>query len=392
MQSPPASEHGNHGKALVVCPDAPLAIRLRTALQEHGFEDVSMVTQYPPAGVIASVVQRDSSQICFLDVASDSPEALRLIPEAAAVVPVVALNPHNDADLILRCLRHGACEFLADATPEQVASVLERLARLRAPAAPPKSGLVYSVLPGKSGCGASTLAAYLAFELKRTAGRVLLVDLDCTAASIAFLLKLKADFHLDDVVRDWNRLDEDLWGRMAVPCRDIDVVIAPENPTTGVEVGAQAARGLLAFWRQHYDAVVLDLPGARQTGFEFAALSDEVLLVTTNELAALHATRRTMECLEKASADRTRWKLVVTRYTPSTGLLRDDVQTALRLEPYALLSNDYEAVQAAVTKGEPIASGSYFARSLRALAERLAGKEKTAKKRSSWFGLFPVRG
>jgi len=118
---------------------------------------------------------------------------------------------------------------------------------------------------------------------------------------------------------------------------------------------------------------------------------DEVLLVTTNELAALHATRRTMECLEKVSVDKSRLKLLVTRYAPSTGLKREDVQTALKLDPWALLSNDYEGVQAALLEGKPVSPGSYFGRSIHALAERLRGKPEPAKKRTSFFGLLPSR-
>jgi len=98
-----------------------------------------------------------------------------------------------------------------------------------------------------------------------------------------------------------------------------------------------------------------------------------------------------MECLEKVSVDKSRLKLVVTRYTPSTGLKREDVQTALKLEPWALLSNDYEGVQAALLEGKPVSPGSYFGRSLRAAADRLMGKGEAPKKRSPFFGLLASR-
>src|SRR5262249_8190176 len=144
-------------------------------------------------------------------------------------------------------------------------------------------------------------------------GRVLLVDTDFTTGSIAFLLKLKAGYHLGDAVRDCDRLDQELWSRLAIPAQGLDILPAPENPATRIEITAEIATGLMAFWRQQYEAVVLDLAGAHAPGFEFAASSDEVLLVTTNELAALHATRRTIECLESAGVERRRLRLVVTR-------------------------------------------------------------------------------
>jgi Flp pilus assembly CpaE family ATPase len=137
--------------------------------------------------------------------------------------------------------------------------------------------------------------------------------------------------------------------------------------------------------------VVLDVAGAVGPGSDLAALSDEVLLITTNELGALHATRRSLECLEQSGVDRGKLKLLVTRYTPATGLKREDVETALKLAPFAVLSNDYEAVQNAVLEGKPASRSTPFGRSIQELVERLLGKESSAKKRTPGFGRFFLR-
>ena len=394
MKTRTAPDSADGWRPLVVCPTASLARTLRPALAEHGYVNTCIVSEYPAAGTLPTLLARYEANVCFLDVAANPEQALPLISEAAQEVPVVAVNPCNDADLILRCLRRGASEFLSEATPDQVGAVLDRLARLRGPesSSNTKAGAVYAVLPGKAGCGASTLAAYMAIELKRAeVGRVLVVDADFTTGSIAFLLKLKAGFHLGDAVRDADRLDEEMWSRLAAQYQGVDVLPAPESASTRVEVGSEAALDLLSFWRKHYQAVVLDLAGAHAPGFEFAALADQVLLVTTNELAALHATRRTMECLENARVDRTRLRLVVNRYTPATGLKREAVETALKLSPYALLSNDYEAVQTAILDGKPLNPSTPLGRSIHALVENLLGKEKVARKRLPFFGLLPIR-
>ena len=52
----------------------------------------------------------------------------------------------------------------------------------------------------------------------------------------------------------------------------------------------------------HYDAIVLDLPGANAPGFGFAALADEVLLITTNELPAIADSSGTLSSRCCASA------------------------------------------------------------------------------------------
>ena len=379
-------------KPLIVCPHRELSGRVRAAFTELGIVAVTHLPEYPRMGSLPGVAAQGECNICFLDVASNVEHALLLIGEASAGMPVVALNTRKDADLILRCLHRGAREFLAAPTAEQLQSALDRLGRLRTPAAQPSPSTVYAVFPGKPGCGASTLAAHMAIELKRAGtSRVLLVDTDVLGGAIAFLLKLKPDFHLGDAVRDRQRMDDDLWNRLTVPYHGVDVLLAPENPATALEIDHAAASGLLTFWRSHYEAIVLDTAGAQPGMVEFARLADQILLVTTNELVTLHATRRSVEYLEQNAIERRRLRLVVNRYSPATGLKREEVQTALKLEPYVLLANEYEIVQQAVLEGRPVAAGTRFDRGLRALVARLTGKEAAADKKPAWLGLLPRR-
>jgi pilus assembly protein CpaE len=242
------------------------------------------------------------------------------------------------------------------------------------------------VVPGKPGCGASTVAVHLAIQARTGGGKVLLVDADPLAASAAFLLKLKPEFHLGDVLRDWNRMDEDLWNRLILQAAGIDVLAAPEDPALRFDCARQAA-DLMAFWRQRYQTVVLDMSDVRAAADSgFAAQADAVLVVTTNEIAALQTTRRALRCLDQAVPDRGRLRLLLNRYTPATGLKRDDVQKALSLEPFAELCNDYETIQSALLEGRPAPSGSRFAASIEALSRQLMEKPAAAPRRSSWRG------
>jgi pilus assembly protein CpaE len=372
-------------KPLVLCPNPELARRMRSALSEIGVAEAERSAGYPVPGEIPAAV-RKSCNIAFLDVTTNEDRALPLITELAGAMPVVALHARNDADLILRCLRRGASEFLSDAAPEPVRAVLDRLSRARTPEPPGRAGVVYCVVPGKPGCGATTIAAHVALHMRSGDSKVLLVDTDPLAASIGFMLKLKAEFHLGDVLRDWKRMDEDLWGRLTVPFAGIDVLLAPETPTVRFEIGRPLAGELLAWWKARYDTIVLDAPDLRaaaETGL--AALADVVLLVTTNELAALHATRRAVEFLAHTQADRARLRLIVNRYTPATGLKRDDVKTALQMEPFAVLSNDYSLLQDALLDGKPVSSKSPFRAGTQALCAQLQGRPAERKSRS-FFG------
>jgi Mrp family chromosome partitioning ATPase len=152
---------------------------------ELGVDCGLWLQEYPQPAAIAGLAAEHQANLCFLDIATQQEQALALISETAPFMPVVALNLKNDADLILRCLRRGACEFLSEWSGEQLDGLLDRLARLRAPAQREKPATVYCVVPGKPGCGASTVSVHLAMELKRCGfSRVLLVDADYLAATV----------------------------------------------------------------------------------------------------------------------------------------------------------------------------------------------------------------
>ena len=238
--------------------------------------------------------------------------------------------------------------------------------------------------PASPAAAAARWPRNLAIQLHSDgANPVLLVDGDHLTASIAFMLKLKPEFHLEDVLRDWARMDDDLWSRLTVPAFGVDVLAAPEDPTTRTEVSRQFAGELCAFWRERYEAVVLDLPDVRAAAdCGFTALADLILLVTTNELAALQATRRSLRYLD-AGARRPRQTPPdpepLTR--PVTGLKREEVNTALAMQPFAILCNDYEVIQAALLDGKPVPPDSRFGASVQALCRQLSHKSAPGKKR-----------
>jgi len=379
-------------KPLVVSPGGDTARLLVSALATLGFADVPRLAAYPPLGTMAAAAARHKANICFLDMCANQEHALLLISEAAPIMAVVSLNPHNDPEMMLRALRRGAADFLSEPAAVQIRAILDRLSVKQPAAEPERSAVVCAVFPGKPGSGATTLAAQLASEVKRMGlARVLLADLDSMTGSIGFQLKLKSDFSIEDAAEDTARLDDDLWGRLTVKCDGFDVLLAPAAAKPRIRLGPAGMLDLLRFLKPRYDAVILDLPGvAAALETACAQPAQHLLLVTTNELAALDAARRSVEFLERGGVSKSRLRLIVNRYTPRTGLKREDVRTALDLEPYAVLGNDYDAVQNAILEGRPVARGTPFSRAVNSLAVALHGAPPAvaAPHRGGWLSLL----
>ncbi len=140
----------------------------------------------------------------------------------------------NDPDLMLRCLRTGATDFLIQPfTAEQLEAASGKLARLQ-PAA--ESGRkepakIFAVMPAKGACGATTVACNLAFQWKRLgAKRILLADLDPLAGTMSFLLKIKSVYSFVDVLNHAHELDSRSDGiAMVTPVGGVDVPALPEG-------------------------------------------------------------------------------------------------------------------------------------------------------------------
>jgi pilus assembly protein CpaE len=365
--------------------------------------NVEPVKDYPGSEALGEIIMSTRPRLCFLDVESDSERALGLIHELQIIdsgLQIVVLMGKNSPDLILRCLRQGAAEFLMQPfTAEDLKPVLSRLAKISPTINYGKGGRILCVAPTKGACGASTIATNLAYRRKTLgAEKVLLADLDPLTGTVSFLLKLKSNYSFLDAMNLASSLDGDLWKGVVSNVDGIDVVLAPENPMDTLNE-AQDPTAVLEFARQLYDVIIVDCSGVfGEWGLALAKLADELLLVTTNELPALQASQRVLAYLDRNQVERSKNRLVVNRYSREVGLSKDAVATALHTEVFQVIPSDYESVQRALVEGKPIGASTTFGKSLISLAKKLSGQaaesepvpkgKKKSNRGASLTGLF----
>jgi len=386
----------NSWKPLLICPNADLSRKLAEVWRlADEREPMVESPRYVGQSALRELVAGHASTLCFLDVASDREVALGLVRELRDLgIPAVALHTGNDPDLILSCLRQGAAEFLhLPFSPEQLGAALDRLTRrAHAAMAPARTGgEVYCLMRGKSGSGSTTLACNLAFQLQAlNFKKVLLADLDPLTGTIAFLLKLNSNYSFVHAIANSSRMDEALWRGLVTPCHGVDVLLSPESPVDLVYEPEDLA-GMVNYWRQLYEFVILDIPGPyREWGLALAKLSDELLLVTTNELPAVHATQNCLARLKHHGISQSKIKLVVNRYNTDIGLSNQAIETALDLQVFQHVPSDFEALQKALMEGKPVPPGTKVGKAIAELAEHLTGRKRAPKKQSLFGGLFSI--
>ncbi len=385
MAKPVTSPANANLGALLLCPNAKMMAELLPLLT-HNIPGVQIhsLKEYPDTNTLADFVANERPRLCFLDVDTDPERALALIRELQlldATLPIIVLLGQNEPDLILRCLRQGATEFLMQPfSAEELAPVLQRLSQLTPSMNYGSGGRIICVAPAKGACGASTIAANLATRKKTLgANRLLLADLDPLTGTISFLLKLKSNYSILDAMNLAGSLDRDLWDGVVSNWNGIDVVLAPENPMDSISE-LQDPAPVLEFARQLYDVIIVDCAGLLSDwGLALARVATDLLLVTTNELPALQSTQRALGHLERHRVERSKVRLVVNRYSRDVGLSTDAISTALHTDVYAVIPSDYESVQKALVEGKPVNSGSAFGKHLSKLARRLSGAEGAAE-------------
>lgn len=356
---------------------------------------------YPAKYTLADVIAKQKPNLCLLDAGTNRERALQIVSEIAGIdasLSVLVLLDRNDPELVLNTMRQGAAGFLvAPFTPDQLLPALDRIVKqnptLRA--AMDNQSKVYLVMPAKGACGASTIAASLAYQWKKFGSKKsLLADLDPLTGTLSFLLKVKSTYSFVDVLSRAGNLDADLWKGMVSTIQGIDVLLSPETPANGVG-DLHDPSTILQFARQIYDTVTVDCNGAYgDWSLNMARQCDELLLVTTNELPALQATQRSLSYLDHHRVDRSKIKLIVNRYNRDVGLSKEVIGTALHTEVFHLVPSDYDAVNRALMEGKPIPLSTAFGKSIGQLAEGLAGqngKEESTSAPAKKTGSFISR-
>ncbi|HXK93448.1 MAG TPA: response regulator [bacterium] len=138
------------------------------------------------------------------------------IREQHPTMRIVCIGDRSDSQSILKCFRSGADEFLMKPLQEdELRQVFQRLQiRIPAPvveeekAAP--SGKVLAVWGSRGGCGATTIACNLAFDLAYR-GPTILADFHEHQGDLALFFDLKPNFSLQDIWGNGDRIDEARW-------------------------------------------------------------------------------------------------------------------------------------------------------------------------------------
>ena len=397
-EAPPSASR----RAVVISPTSRMVDELEPLLQAHlpGAAHKPR-PQLPFASRSGGALGGGAPHVVFLDVVSDREQALQLLTEIARLGPsiqVIALLAGNEPDLILRCLRAGAVDFLIQPfTADQIEAASREArppaARRRRPGKEPAK--IFAVMPAKGACGATTIACNLAFQWKRLgAKKVLLADLDPLAGTTLVPAQDQVDLQLPRRAAarptSWTRTCGAPWSRNV---NGVDVLLAPELMVEGTQ-DLHDPSPILEYARHAYDVVVIDTGGVYGEWNLNTARAWPTSFCWSPPMSCPPCRPRSarLSYLDTNRIGRWKIRLLVNRYHRDVGLSREVIGTALHTEVFDILPSDYEAVQKSLMDGKPAPPSTAFGKSIMQLADRLGGKSETAKKSTSLGGLLGLFG
>ncbi len=333
--------------------------------------------------------------VIVIDLDSDPESALELVEsiggQGASTVMVYSANP--DPELLVRCMRAGAREFLAvPLAPAAMAEALVRASARRPAARARKSGRLLVFMGAKGGVGVTSVACNFAVALAQEPGqRTLLIDLDLPLGDAALNLGIVSEFSTINALQASDRLDASFLSKLLVKHSSGLYVLAAPGKFPNFEPPNEAVEKLLLVARQDFDNVVVDV-GSRfdLQGTALFSEASRIYLVTQAGIPELRNSNRLIN--QFFSAGNPKLEIVLNRHESRTlGVAEEHITKALTRPAQWKIPNDHALVRKMQINATPLVLGdSAIAKLIRQMAQSVNPQQpaEPTKNRKKGFSLF----
>jgi pilus assembly protein CpaE len=379
----------------VISPDEQRRNDATIALGECQTGPIREFISYPPNLNDVSRMLGNNFDIIFVDLDSDPEYALELVENICTLglATAIVYSAQADPDLLVRCMRAGAREYLMlPFDKEEIAEALVRASTLRSMVRPSKktNGRLLVFLSAKGGSGATTLACNYAVSLaQESQQKTLLIDLNLPLGDVAINLGIKAQYSIVSAFQNTSRLDSHFLSGLLVQHSSGLFVLAAPSELAPTFVSADAIDKLLQVACQGFDYVVVDA-GSR-LDLQRKHLFDEsatIYLITQAGIPELRNSHRLIAQLSSEGSPKL--EIVINRYDPrSLEIDEEHITKALTRPAQWKIPNNYAAVRRMQNTATPFTEeDSPISRAIQQMTRSVCGKPPVPekKKKFSFFG------
>jgi pilus assembly protein CpaE len=376
----------------VISPDEQRRSAATRALGECRSGPVQEFDSYP-AGLddVPRLFSKQNLDVVLIDLDSDPEYALDLVESICirGLATAMVYSAQTDPDLLLRCMRAGAREFLTmPFEPGAMGEALVRISALRSTVLPTKKTedklLVF--LSAKGGAGVTTLSCNFAVALaQESKQRTLLIDLNLPLGDAAINLGIRSEYSTVNALHNPSRLDANFLATLLVQHGSGLFVLAAPSEMSPTQVSTEAIDTLLQVARQSFDYVVVDA-GAR-LDLQNTRLFDQsatVYLITQIGIPELRNSNRLISQLSTAGSPKL--EVVINRYDPRNAEIDEEhVAKALTRPAQWKIPNNYAAVRRMQNTATAITEeDSPIARAIWEMTRSVCGTAAPAEKKKGF--------
>jgi pilus assembly protein CpaE len=366
---------------------------LAKAIAEQQANTPREFPSYPGLDDVPRLLEAEYDVI-VIELDSDPEHALELVENICgnSTATVMVYSGNSDSEMLVRCMRAGAREFLTE--PFATTTVAEALVRasVRRPTARAEkkaTGKLFVFIGSKGGAGVTTIASNFAISLARESGQnTLLIDLNLPLGDAALGLGIIAPYSTANALQNSGRLDFNFLSKLLTKHSSGLFVLAAPDKYAPLHAAEDALEKLLTVARQNFQFVVVDA-GSRfswsgKALFEHVSTVYLVSQVGVSEL-------RNSNCLitELTNSYRVNVEVVLNRFIPhALGIDEESINKALTKPAQWKIPSDYQAAQSAQNTATPLAlKDSPISRLVRQMSRVASGLPASSEKKKR-FVLF----
>ena len=378
----------------LIGPDDGRRKEAANALMACDGTEVREYSAYPASLDEVPRLLEQRNDVIIIDLDSNPEFALELVESicanGSATVMVFASKP--DPDLLVRCMRAGAREFLTPPFAHNtMAEALVRAQSRRSVVRLPRKtgGRLLVFLGAKGGSGVTTVACNFAVALAKESGQnTLLIDLDLPLGDAALNLGIVTEYSTVNALQEAGRLDAAFLTKLITKHSSGVSVLAAPGKFPQFHADNDAIDKLMTVARQEFDNVVVDV-GSRLDLTDTALFKDAftIYLVTQAGIPELRNSNRLISQFFNVGSPK--MEIVINRYEPrALGVSDETITKALTRAATWKIPNDYAAVRQMQNTATPLSLGdSPISRVIEQMAISICG-QRSAKPKKKGFKLF----
>jgi pilus assembly protein CpaE len=396
--APIESQVIDHLSIALIGPDERRREAVMVALSRCAGNEVRAFTSYPPSMDDMPRLLEQHHDVIIIDLDSDPEYALDLVESIGSngTATVMVYSAKADPDLLVRCMRAGAREFLTiplelDVVGESLgrASARKPVVRITTVRHRKVNGKLLAFMGSKGGAGVTTVATNFAVALaQHPTQKTLLIDLDLPLGDAALNLGIISEYSTINALQALDRLDGSfLSGLLMEHSSGLKVLAAPGRYVQ-YHATDEAIDKLLTVARQEFDNVVIDLGSKVDlTGTLLFKEANAIYLVTQAGIPELRNSNRLISQVFGSGGPKL--EVVINRYEArALGVSEEHITKALTRPAQWKIPNDYASVKRMQVNATPLVlSDSAISRQILQMAGAVTG-EVAAKPKKKVFNLF----